>query len=210
MTDDEFTSPEERTEEIRINLVVGGSQLDVELDLDSLAEDLDGITEQREKQPGLLFRFAEDEPPVTIHTSGKYFICAGSKTELDKVNQDLIDLLNDMGVIDATVEEVGFEDYNYVGEGSLGRLPDLDFVAIGLGLKNVYYEPEDFSAIIYENEDLPCETTLIYGSGKVILPGGKSAEDCVETYNGLVKELEELFPSSVTAPKHVVLETDAE
>lgn len=193
---------------IGINLVVGGSQLPAEIDLDALEEDLEGVTTRREKQPGLEFKFGEDEPLVTFHSSGKYIIRAGSQQLLIDENKKVIDMLNEMGVTDATVEDIGLEFYNYAGQGNLGRIPRLETVAIGLGLKNVIYEPEDYPAVIYYNEDYPCQRSLIYGNGKVILPGGNTAEECRETFMLLANELKSLFPSQVTVPERAVLETE--
>ena len=56
---------------------------------------------------------------------------------------------------------------------------NLNAVALGLGLENIEYEPEQFPGLVYRIKQ-PKIVVLIFCSGKLVITGGKSPEDCVE------------------------------
>ncbi len=56
---------------------------------------------------------------------------------------------------------------------------NLNAVALGLGLENIEYEPEQFPGLVYRIKQ-PKVVVLIFSSGKLVITGGKSPEDCVE------------------------------
>ena len=49
----------------------------------------------------------------------------------------------------------------------------------GLGLENVEYEPEQFPGLVYRIKQ-PKVVVLIFSSGKLVITGGKSPEECEE------------------------------
>jgi transcription initiation factor TFIID TATA-box-binding protein len=60
---------------------------------------------------------------------------------------------------------------------SLDTELDLDAIAIGLGFENVEYEPEVFPGLVYRIKD-PKVVVLIFRSGKLVITGAKTQEEC--------------------------------
>jgi transcription initiation factor TFIID TATA-box-binding protein len=56
---------------------------------------------------------------------------------------------------------------------------NLNAVALGLGLENIEYEPEQFPGLVYRIK-VPKVVVLIFSSGKLVITSGKSPEECEE------------------------------
>ena len=56
---------------------------------------------------------------------------------------------------------------------------NLNAVALGLGLENIEYEPEQFPGLVYRIKQ-PKVVVLIFSSGKLVITGGKSPKECEE------------------------------
>jgi transcription initiation factor TFIID TATA-box-binding protein len=67
----------------------------------------------------------------------------------------------------------------------------LNAIAIGLGLENIEYEPEQFPGLVYRLSD-PKAVILLFGSGKLVVTGGKTPEDMVNAVDRIVEELNSL------------------
>jgi transcription initiation factor TFIID TATA-box-binding protein len=80
---------------------------------------------------------------------------------------------------------------NIVTSADLGRNLNLNAIAIGLGLENIEYEPEQFPGLVYRLDD-PDVVALLFGSGKLVITGGKKPEDAEEAVDKIVSRLEEL------------------
>ncbi|NYT01121.1 MAG: TATA-box-binding protein, partial [Methanocellales archaeon] len=59
----------------------------------------------------------------------------------------------------------------------LGSELNLNAIAIGLGLENIEYEPEQFPGLVYRIKE-PKVVVLVFGSGKLVVTGGKTLKDC--------------------------------
>lgn len=66
---------------------------------------------------------------------------------------------------------------NIVASAELGEALNLNTVALGLGMENIEYEPEQFPGLVYRMYD-PKVDILLFGSGKMVITGGKSPLDC--------------------------------
>ena len=73
----------------------------------------------------------------------------------------------------------------------LGRRLDLNAIAIGLGLENIEYEPERFPGLVYRLDD-PDAVALLFGSGKLVITGGKEPDDANGAIDQIVTRLGEL------------------
>jgi transcription initiation factor TFIID TATA-box-binding protein len=67
----------------------------------------------------------------------------------------------------------------------------LNAIAIGLGLENIEYEPEQFPGLVYRISD-PKVVILLFGSGKLVVTGGRKPEDMVNAVDQIVEELKNL------------------
>lgn len=69
------------------------------------------------------------------------------------------------------------------------RISDkLDLYKIFLSLENTSYEPEQFSGVIYRNEEPP-GTAILFSSGKVICTGAKDEKSVKKIISDLVDKL---------------------
>jgi transcription initiation factor TFIID TATA-box-binding protein len=68
---------------------------------------------------------------------------------------------------------------------------NLNAIAIGLGLENIEYEPEQFPGLVYRLSD-PKVVVLLFGSGKLVITGGRKPEDAVKAVDQIVKQLKSL------------------
>jgi len=82
-------------------------------------------------------------------------------------------------------------DQNIVSSADLGHDLNLNALAIGLGLEDVEYEPEQFPGLVYRMDD-PEVVLLLFGSGKIVITGGKFAEDATAAVENIVERLDDL------------------
>ncbi|HEX7514883.1 MAG TPA: TATA-box-binding protein, partial [archaeon] len=68
---------------------------------------------------------------------------------------------------------------------------NLNAIAIGLGLENIEYEPEQFPGLVYRLSE-PKVVVLLFGSGKLVVTGGRVPEDAANAVDRIVKELKSL------------------
>ena len=80
---------------------------------------------------------------------------------------------------------------NIVASANLGRVLNLNAIAIGLGLENVEYEPEQFPGLVYRMSS-PKVVMLLFGSGKLVVTGGKKPEDAEVAVEKVFIELDGL------------------
>jgi len=124
--------------------MVGSGSLNVELDLETLAEEIGQPQAQYnpDKYPGMYLRFEEEAPLITVYRTGKYIITGPtSEEELFDLRERFLRFLSDMDVIENATDE-WFSVQNYVCTEDLGQTLDLNALSIGLGLERTEYEPE--------------------------------------------------------------------
>jgi len=68
---------------------------------------------------------------------------------------------------------------------------NLNAVCIGLGLENVEYEPEIFPGLVYRLSE-PKVVALLFGSGKIVVTGGRKPEDATDAVDRIEKDLKRL------------------
>ena len=93
------------------------------------------------------------------------------------------------GVIEEPDDE-WFSIQNYVCTGGIGRTQNLNALAVGLGLENTEYEPEQFPGLIYRPASRDC-VVLIFATGKVVLTGARDLEIAEATFEELRQQLSE-------------------
>jgi len=126
--------------------VVGSGSLDVEIELSQLVDDLDSSIADYDpdKYPGVYLRFSDDTPLITIYRTGKYIVTgAESREQAHRYRDRFLNLLTEMGVTSDT-SNTSFTIQNYVFVADLEKSQNLEALAIGLGLEQTEYEPEQF------------------------------------------------------------------
>jgi transcription initiation factor TFIID TATA-box-binding protein len=181
--------PTEVVDSIQVENVVTSSDLGCDLDLEPLSEDLSDSQYNFEQFPGLIYRTEEPRVTILVFRSGKV-VCTGSRSYdwIEDALTQLLDEFNALG-IDYTYPEMDIQ--NVVGMADLGSVLNLNAIAIGLGLENTEYEPEQFPGLVYRIEDLPT-VGLLFGSGKVVVTGGKTTDDIRAGVEHIHAELDEL------------------
>ncbi len=119
-------------------------------------------------------------------------VCTGAKNV-----EDVRTVITNMA---QTLKSIGFEDVNLdpeihvqniVASADLKTDLNLNAIALGLGLENIEYEPEQFPGLVYRIKT-PKVVVLIFSSGKLVVTGGKTPEECQEGVKIVRAQLENL------------------
>ncbi len=185
--EDGLTVP--RDLKVHVVNVVASVHLGLKIDLESIASTLVGASYEPEQFPGLVYRLDEPKAAALIFSTGK-IICTGARSiELMQLAvEKILEKLRSAGVeIAATSPKVVVQ--NIVATAALGGELNLD--AIAVSLDNVEYEPEQFPGLVYRMSD-PKVVLLLFGSGKIVITGGKSMSDVRGAAANIDKELKDL------------------
>ena len=177
-------------ESIQVENVVASSDIGQELDLETLSEDLAATDYDPDNFPGLVYRMHDPKAAALIFRSGKV-VCTGAKS-VDDVTTALeyvFDELRELGVDVATSPDI--EIQNIVSSGDLDHTLNLNAIAIGLGLEHIEYEPEQFPGLVYRLDD-PDVVALLFGSGKLVITGGKQLDDAEQALTVIENRLTDL------------------
>jgi len=176
---------------INIENVVASTKLAEEFDLIKIESELDGAEYNKKKFPGLVYRVKSPKAAFLIFTSGKV-VCTGAKNVEDvrTVISNMANTLKSIGFskVDLTPE---IHVQNIVASADLKADLNLNAIAMGLGMENIEYEPEQFPGLVYRIK-VPKVVVLIFSSGKLVVTGGKSPADCVEGVKIVRERLENL------------------
>ncbi|MCX8172084.1 MAG: TATA-box-binding protein, partial [Archaeoglobaceae archaeon] len=134
-----------------------------------------------------VLRINEPKAAALVFRSGK-IVCTGSKSVDDarRAVRQIIKMLKGIGI--SVIDEPDVKVQNIVASADLGTDLNLNAIAVGLGLENVEYEPEQFPGLVYRLRD-PRVVVLIFGSGKMVVTGGKSPEDAQKAVEKISSEL---------------------
>lgn len=175
---------------IKIENVVASTAIGIKLDLNEVIRVLDGADYNKERFPGVVYRTISPKTAALIFGSGK-IVCTGAKS-IEDVSIGLakvFEKLKAMGVNITKKPEITIQ--NIVASADLGRVLNLNAIAIGLGLENIEYEPEQFPGLVYRLAS-PKVVMLLFGSGKLVVTGGKRPEDAEAAVDKIVEELDGL------------------
>jgi len=161
---------------IKIENVVASTKLAEEFDLTVIESEFEGAEYNKQKFPGLVYRVSDPKAAFLVFTSGKV-VCTGAKNVADvhTVIGNMAKKLNGIGI--KTLENPDITVQNIVASADLHTILNLNAIAIGLGLENIEYEPEQFPGLVYRIDE-PKVVVLIFSSGKLVVTGGKSPQDC--------------------------------
>ena len=161
---------------IKIENVVASTKLAEEFDLIKIESEFEGAEYNKQKFPGLVYRVTDPKAAFLIFTSGKV-VCTGAKNVAD-VHTVIGNLAKKLNGIDLeTLDDPEITVQNIVASADLHAVLNLNAIAIGLGLENIEYEPEQFPGLVYRIAE-PKVVVLIFSSGKLVVTGGKSPKDC--------------------------------
>jgi len=175
---------------ISIENVVASTGIDQELDLQSVAMDLEGADYDPEQFPGLVYRTQSPKSAALIFRSGK-IVCTGANST-EAVHESLAIVFEKLRELQIPIEDdPEITVQNIVTSADLGTDLNLNAIAIGLGLENIEYEPEQFPGLVYRLDD-PDVVALLFGSGKLVITGGKEPSDAEAAVDVITDRLDEL------------------
>ncbi|WP_277554600.1 TATA-box-binding protein [Halobaculum limi] len=178
------------TESINIENVVASTGIGLELDLQTVAMDLEGADYDPEQFPGLVYRTTDPKSAALIFRSGK-IVCTGAKST-DAVHEALHIVFDKLRELEIPIEDdPEITVQNIVTSADLGKSLNLNAIAIGLGLENIEYEPEQFPGLVYRLDE-PSVVALLFGSGKLVITGGKQPSDAKAAVEVISDRLSEL------------------
>ncbi|WP_284012797.1 TATA-box-binding protein [Halobaculum litoreum] len=177
-------------ESINIENVVASTGIGLELDLQTVAMDLEGADYDPEQFPGLVYRTTDPKSAALIFRSGK-IVCTGAKST-DAVHEALHIVFDKLRELEIPIEDdPEITVQNIVTSADLGKSLNLNAIAIGLGLENIEYEPEQFPGLVYRLDE-PNVVALLFGSGKLVITGGKEPADATAAVEVISERLSEL------------------
>jgi transcription initiation factor TFIID TATA-box-binding protein len=178
--------------EVIVENIVASTSFADKLDLDVIAQSLEEAEYEPEQFPGLVYRLLEPKTATLLFRSGKAN-CTGAKNveDVKKTVNIIADKLRKLGVEVYKDKDLKIVIQNIVAISDLGTELNLNEVAMGLGLENVEYEPEQFPGLVYRIRD-PKVAMLLFGSGKIVCTGARQTEDVSKAVEKLSAELTSL------------------
>jgi transcription initiation factor TFIID TATA-box-binding protein len=175
---------------IEIVNVVASTGIGREINLNQATLALEGADYDPKRFPGLVYRTKNPKTAALIFRSGK-IVCTGAKSidEAHKGIENVFQSLRNIGIDVKGTPEIKVQ--NIVASANLHAALNLNAVAVGLGLENIEYEPEQFPGLVYRVSD-PKVVVLLFGSGKLVITGGRKPEDAANAVDQIVKELQSL------------------
>ncbi|CAD7769565.1 TATA-box-binding protein 2 [Candidatus Methanoperedenaceae archaeon GB50] len=181
---------DEAKRSIKIENVVASSSVGTTLDLQEVIKVLENADYNKERFPGVVYRTTNPKTAALIFGSGK-IVCTGAKSipDVNKGLEQVFDRIRKTGVEILDKPEVTVQ--NIVASANIGSVLNLNGIAIGLGLENIEYEPEQFPGLVYRLKE-PKVVMLLFGSGKLVVTGGKKVTDAEDAVTKVMEELENL------------------
>jgi transcription initiation factor TFIID TATA-box-binding protein len=178
--------------EVIVENIVASTSFADKLDLDVIAQSLEEAEYEPEQFPGLVYRLSDPKTATLLFRSGKAN-CTGAKNvkDVQKTVDIIADKLRKLGIEVYKDKDLKIVIQNIVAISDLETELNLNEVAMGLGLENVEYEPEQFPGLVYRIRD-PKVAMLLFGSGKIVCTGARQTEDVSKAVEKLSKELTSL------------------
>jgi len=185
-----LSKSEESIKSIKIENVVASTGIGTKLDLNEVIRILEGAEYNKERFPRVVYRTTNPKTAALIFGSGK-IVCTGAKSIADVSSglNKVFDKLKAMGIDIPKKPEIVIQ--NIVASADLHTVLNLNAIAIGLGLENIEYEPEQFPGLVYRLS-VPKVVMLLFGSGKLVVTGGKKPEDAEAAVEKIIEELDGL------------------
>ncbi|WP_298665021.1 TATA-box-binding protein [uncultured Methanofollis sp.] len=177
-------------ESLKIENIVASAKVTDSLDLPVISSQIVGADYDKKRFPGVVIRMQDPKIAALVFGSGKV-VLTGAKS-VDSLSRGLEILggkLRDLGIeID---EHLTYTIQNIVTSADLGKPINLNKIAIGFNLDRIEYEPEQFPGLVYRLEE-PKVVVLLFGSGKLIITGGKRPEDARLAVQKIMSDLSNL------------------
>jgi len=170
---------------IIIENIVATAKIAENIDLGRIVMAFEGAEYNPHRFPGLIYKDMDLNASVLIFRSGKMNITgATNKKDLQDMVDRVMQRLRSAGV--KVYEKPEVKVMNIVALATVSEKLDLPQVALGMGLENVEYEPEQFPGLVYRQEKL---TFLMFNSGRVVCTGAQETQEIPEGVRKLKEAL---------------------
>ncbi|HVP25606.1 MAG TPA: TATA-box-binding protein, partial [Methanomicrobiales archaeon] len=135
-------------------------------------------------------RMQDPKIAALVFGSGKV-VLTGAKS-IDSLSRGLEILGNQLRALSIDIPEtLTYKIQNIVTSADLGSPINLNKIAVGFNLEMIEYEPEQFPGLVYRLDE-PKVVVLLFGSGKLIITGGKKPEDAKKAVQKILSDLTNL------------------
>lgn len=177
-------------ESLTVQNVVASTTIDHELALQPLAADLDGAEYRTTPAPTLTYHPRDTDTIVRLFRSGTLVVVGAASRPAARTH--LTHALNDLDDLAIPIPaEPAITIQNMVFTADLDTSLTLPAVAVGLGLDQTEYEPEQHPAVIYRPPDSPV-VVLVFASGKLVITGGTDPAPATAVLTALADQLADL------------------
>jgi transcription initiation factor TFIID TATA-box-binding protein len=160
------------------------------LDLPVLASNIKDAEYNKKRFPGVVLRMQDPKIAALVFGSGKVVLTGAKSIEnVGKGLNILGGLLRKQGI--DIPKKLEFKIQNIVTSADLATAINLNKIAVGFNLDRIEYEPEQFPGLVYRL-DKPKVVVLLFGSGKLIITGGKEPKDAKEAVVKILSDLRSL------------------
>jgi transcription initiation factor TFIID TATA-box-binding protein len=175
---------------LKIENIVASAKVTDYLDLPVLAANIKDAEYNKKRFPGVVLRMQDPKMAALIFGSGKVVLTgAKSVDSLSKGLNILGGLLRKQGI--DIPKKLEYKIQNIVTSADLATPINLNKIAVGFNLDKIEYEPEQFPGLVYRLDD-PKVVVLLFGSGKLIITGGKVPEDAKRAVVKILADLRNL------------------
>jgi transcription initiation factor TFIID TATA-box-binding protein len=175
---------------LKIENIVASAKVSDFLDLPTLAGKIKDAEYNKKRFPGVVLRMQDPKIAALVFGSGKV-VLTGAKS-IDSLSRGLEILGNQLRALDIDIpENLTYKIQNIVTSADLGSPINLNKIAVGFNLEMIEYEPEQFPGLVYRLDE-PKVVVLLFGSGKLIITGGKKPEDAKKAVQKILSDLTNL------------------
>ena len=175
---------------LKIENIVASAKVTDYLDLPALASQIKYAEYNKKRIPGVVIRMQNPKIAALVFGSGKVVLTGAKSIEsLSEGLEILGNLLRDLQI--EIPQKLTYKIQNIVTSADLGSGINLNKIAVGFNLDRIEYEPEQFPGLVYRLEN-PKVVVLLFGSGKLIITGGKEPEDAKKAVQKILNDLKNL------------------
>lgn len=175
---------------LRIENIVASAKITESLNLLLIASSIKDAEYNKKRFPGVVIRMQDPKIAALVFGSGKV-VLTGAKS-VDSLNKGLEILVQKLRDLEIDIPDgYSYKIQNIVTSADLGAGINLNKIAVGFNLEKIEYEPEQFPGLVYRL-DVPKVVVLLFGSGKLIITGGKEIEDAKAAVVKIMSDLKGL------------------
>ena len=172
---------------LRIENIVASAKVADTLDLVWLSEQITSAEYNKKRFPGIVIRITDPKLAILMFGSGKV-VLTGAKS-IDSLSIGLEYLSKELRSLHISLyDDINYHVQNIVTSADLGIPLNLNKIAIGFNLEQIEYEPEQFPGLVYRMSD-PKVVVLLFGSGKLIITGGRTEDDAKCAVRNIIQAL---------------------